>query len=62
MPAWMTSLLRDEVTVPMPSGADALRRLQHDDLTACQCQFSGDRKTDHPRTHHNAIDLIHSQF
>jgi hypothetical protein len=26
------------------------------------CKPPGDGKTDHPRTHHDAIDFIHSQF
>ena len=57
MPAWITSLLRDEVTVPMPSAASRMI-----DLAARLCEPPGDRKTDHPGTDHDAIHFIHREF
>ncbi len=41
-------------------GADTLGRLQHDHLAAGLRQPPRDRKTDHPRTDNDALDLVHS--
>ena len=54
MPAWITSLLRDDVTVPMPLG-----RLQDDDLAAGLRQPPRDRKADHSRADDDALNFVH---
>ena len=41
-------------------GADAFGRLQHDHLAARLRQPPCDRKTDHPRTDNDALNLVHS--
>ena len=43
-------------------GADPFGRLQDDDLAAGLRQPARDRKTDHARTDHDALDFVHSQF
>ena len=43
-------------------GADALGRLQDDDLAPGLRQPPRDRKTDHARTDNDALNLVHSQF
>ncbi len=42
--------------------ADALGRLQNNDLAARLCEPPGDGKTDHPGTDHDAIHSIHAKF
>ena len=54
MPAWMTSLLREEVSVPI-----ALRRFEHDHLAAGQRQRAGDREPDDAGADDDAIDRLH---
>ena len=54
MPAWITSLLRDEVTVPMPSAASSTITSR----PACASRRAIS-KTDHPRTDDDAINFVH---
>ena len=57
MPAWITSLLRDEVTVPMPSAASSTITSR----PACASRRAIS-KTDHPRTDDDAINFVHVSF
>ena len=43
-------------------GADALRRLQDDDLTPGHGQRARHRQADDAGTHHDAIDFLHASF
>jgi len=49
--------LRDE-----GDGADTFGGLQDDHLAAGLRQPPSDRKTDHPRTDNDTLNLVHSQF
>src|SRR4029078_4094942 len=70
MPAWITSLLREEVMVPMPSAASSTitsraawaRRCEHRPFAAGLGQPPRDRKPDHPRSDDDAINLVHVSF
>ena len=50
MPAWMTSLLRDDVSVPIPSAASRMMT-----FTPRQRQRLSHREPDNPGPHHDAI-------
>ncbi len=57
MPAWMTSLLREEVSVPI-----ALGGFQDDDLAPGHGQRARHRQADDAGADHDAIDFLHASF
>ena len=57
MPAWMTSLLRELIPVPMASSA-----YDDDDLAASPRQRARDRETDHAGADDEAFDGVHGSL
>ena len=54
MPAWMTSLLRELVAVPI-----AFSALEHDHLAPGAGERARDRETDHAGADDEAVDSLH---